>query len=218
MTENYALNYAQMMPKSGEAEKLVVFLHGLGADGQDLIELAQHFVPSLPMVEFIAPNAPHKCDMGPMGYQWFSLLSRTPDDMVKGARSVVAHLNGFLDLELERRGLADKDLALVGFSQGTMMALYAALRRPEAIAGVLGFSGANIHSEEWHDNITAKPPIMLIHGANDDVVDPMASKAAQIELAEIGVSVEHHQRPNLGHGIDPEGIRLGSEFLKKCFE
>jgi len=203
-------------PLSGERpKKLVVFLHGLGADGEDLIPLGQVFGQVLPDVQFVAPNAPQACDMAPFGHQWFSLQDRAYTAMLAGVEEAAPILNHFLDRQLEILGLHDEDLALIGFSQGTMMALYAALRRPNCCAAVVGYSGALIAPEMLGAETRAKPPICLIHGDSDEVVTFEAMAAAQEGLKAVGVSVETHARAGVGHGIDPEGITIAGEFLKK---
>ena len=126
----------------GAARQLVVLLHGWGADGPNLIDLADMFAPYLPDAHFIAPNAPYVCEVNPHGFQWFSLMERIPGKMLAGARNAADILNAFLDEQLGALSLPGEKLALVGFSQGTMMALHVALRRPKACAGVIGYSGA----------------------------------------------------------------------------
>ena len=125
----------------GRPSRLVILLHGLGADGNDLIGLAPYWAPLLPTTEFLSPNAPFPCDMAPYGYQWFSAQDRSPAAVLAGVRAAAPFLDAFIDDALAERGLDDADLALVGFSQGTMMALYVGLRRSQPVAGILGFSG-----------------------------------------------------------------------------
>jgi len=209
MTE-IKLSGPEVLPASGKkARQLMVFLHGFGANGNDLINIAAEFSHAFPDAHFISPNASSRCDMSSFGYQWFPLAERTPQ---KSAEPI---LNGFLDEQLARLGLEDKNLALLGFSQGTMMALYAGLRRKKPVAGIVGCSGAFIHDAGLGAEITAKPPVCLIHGTADQVVPFAAMLHAKEELEKLGVSVETHQRPGLGHGIDAEGISIGIEFFKK---
>lgn len=206
------------LPVSGEKpRKLVVFLHGLGADGQDLIGLAPLFAQSLPTAQFVSPDAPEPCDMAPFGYQWFSLQDRAYPAMLSGVASAAPVLNRFIDRQLDVLGLSDEDLALVGFSQGTMMALYTALRRPNACAAVVGFSGALIGPELLAEELKSNVPVCLIHGDSDPVVPFGALAAAKAGLELAGVPVTAHSRGGLGHGIDPEGIRLAVEFIKNHF-
>lgn len=199
----------------GEADALVVMLHGLGADGNDLIGIAPVWARELDSVAFASPNAPYPCDMAPFGRQWFSLQSRDPADMLAGIRTAAPMLNAFLDAELARLGLGPDRLALVGFSQGTMMSLYTALRRPMPIAGIVGYSGALIAGDLPDDPVTAKPPVLLVHGTADEIVPFDAMEAAQAGLASAGVAIESIARPGLGHGIDEVGLGAGAAFLRR---
>lgn len=209
------LNGPRLPPRSGgKPKQLVVLLHGLGADGNDLIGLAPHWQKLLPDALFVAPNAPEPCDMAPMGYQWFSLRSFAPQAMAEGARQATGTLNRFLDDELQRHGLTDADLALVGFSQGTMMALHVSLRRPQPCAAVVGFSGALVDVGHLAAEKKSEPPIFLVHGDADPVV-PIQMLFAAIEgLSALGVACEWHVSPNLPHGIGPDGLALGGQFLE----
>ncbi len=198
---------------AGEAQQLVVLLHGLGADGHDLISLAPLFAQRLPQAAFVSPHAPFPCDMAPVGRQWFSFQDASPEAILGGVRLAAPVLNAFLDAELERHGLSDSQLVLAGFSQGTMMALYVALRRPAACAGVLGYSGALIGVELLSEEIESRPPVLLLHGDADQVVPPRSLPAAVAALEANGVSVTSELRPGLGHGIDERGLQLGADFL-----
>lgn len=198
---------------AGEAQQLVVLLHGLGADGHDLISLAPLFAQRLPQAAFVSPHAPFPCDMAPVGRQWFSFQDASPEAILGGVRLAAPVLNAFLDTELERHGLSDSQLVLAGFSQGTMMALYVALRRPAACAGVLGYSGALIGVELLSGEIESRPPVLLLHGDADQVVPPRSLPAAVAALEANGVSVTSELRPGLGHGIDERGLQLGADFL-----
>jgi phospholipase/carboxylesterase len=201
----------------GKPKHLVVLLHGYGADGRDLLGLAPSWRGSLPNAEFLAPNAPFPCEMSPAGYQWFGFEQRTGEEILAGTRAAAAILDPFLDEALAARGLTDRDLALVGFSQGAMMALHVALRRPHAVAGVVAFSGALIGAELLRDEIRARPPVLLVHGDADPVV-PFASMAmAEQALRAAGVGVTTERRPGLPHGIDERGMRLAEQVLKRAF-
>ena len=214
MSQPISLSGPSRPPASGgKTHKLVVLLHGVGANGDDLIGLAPYWAQAVPEAEFLAPNAPFPCDMAPFGYQWFSLLDRSPDRMLAGIQATAPVLDAFLDESLSQRGLTDADLALVGFSQGTMMSLYVAPRRPSACAGVLGFSGALLGPDLLASDTVSKPEMLLIHGDADEVVAPAALPAAEQALRAQGFSVSAVLRPGLGHGIDPEGIALGGRFL-----
>lgn len=205
----------------GAAQKLVVLLHGVGADGQDLIGLAPHFAEALPDAEFAAPNAPNRAAMAPQGYQWFDLgfdgTSFKMATMVAGVQAAAPVLDGFLDEMLAARGLADQDLAVVGFSQGTMMALEVTLRRKAACAGVIGYSGMLLDGARLTAEITARPPVLLVHGDSDPVVPPQCLEMAATGLEQAGLAVDAHMRPGVGHGIDEGGLALGKQFLTTCF-
>ncbi len=198
----------------GKTEALAVMLHGVGADGNDLIGIAPMWAPLLPGVAFVAPNGPEPCDMAPYGYQWFSLQDRSPAAMLAGVQSAAPVVNAFLDRELERHGLGPDRLALVGFSQGTMTALYTAPRRSAPVAGVLGYSGALMGAATLAAEATAKPPMMLVHGTDDQVVPFQAMAAAEQVLSSAGIPVETFACRGLAHGIDQDGLRLGVGFLK----
>ncbi len=203
-------------PRHGPAEKaraLVVFLHGLGADGNDLISLAPLLEPLLPDTAFVSPHAPFPCDMAPMGRQWFSLQDRDPDVLLAGVRAVEPGLNTFLDAELARHGLSDDRLAVVGFSQGTMTALHTLLRRPRSCALIVGFSGALLKPEVLGEEIVSRPPVLLVHGDADPVVPFEALAAAEQALDLNGVPVAAYPRPGLQHGIDQEGLQLCAAAL-----
>lgn len=203
-------------PASGAAARqLVVFLHGVGADGNDLLGLAPYFAQALPDAEFISPHAPFPFDMAPYGHQWFSLQDRSATAIDAGVRLAAPILDAFLDAELAKRGLTDSDLILIGFSQGTMMSLHTALRRPRPCAGVIGFSGKLAAPEALAGEITSRPPVLLIHGEQDEVLPVQLLPLAVQALEAAGVPVESHTRPMLGHGIDDEGLRLAVAFAAK---
>jgi phospholipase/carboxylesterase len=199
----------------GKPRQLVILLHGLGADGNDLIGLAPVWSQLLPDAEFLSPHAPFPCDMAPYGFQWFSLQDRSPAMILAGVRAAAPALDAFIDDALATRGLAEKDLALVGFSQGTMMSLYVGLRRARAVAGILGYSGALIGAETLTQDVRSKPRVLLVHGDADPVVPFQALALAKWALEAAGVPVETLTRPGLAHGIDEEGLRQGGRFLKE---
>jgi phospholipase/carboxylesterase len=205
-------------PASGGTPKqLVVLLHGLGADGNDLIGLAPSWAALLPEAEFVSPDAPFPCDMAPYGRQWFSFQTRTPDAVLAGVRAAAPILDAFLDEALKARGLDASQLALVGFSQGTMMALFVGLRRPKAVAAIVGFSGRLLAADLLPSEIRSRPPVLLVHGDNDPVVPFESLALAVTGLQAAGVPVEQLVRPRLGHGIDEEGLRRGGAFLRDSF-
>jgi phospholipase/carboxylesterase len=216
------LDGPRLAPRSGPARQLVVFLHGYGADGNDLIEIGRAWQALLPHAAFVSPHAPEPCGQAPMGRQWFALTFRNPDERWIGVNQAAPLLNGFLDAELARHGLPPSALALVGFSQGTMMALHVGLRRAVAPAAIVGYSGLLVDrpdgdAEAFAAEITSRPPVLLVHGDQDDLIPPQALFTATEGLAALGISVEWHLSPGVGHGIDPEGLRHGGEFLARRF-
>jgi len=209
------LNGPAFKPANGKnPSSLVVLLHGVGADGNDLIGLAPFWAPLLPETEFLAPDGPEPCDMAPFGRQWFSLQDRSPEAILAGVQASAPILDEFLDDVLKERGLGDDKLALVGFSQGTMMSLYVGLRRARPCAAILGYSGALVGPLLLAKEIRSRPKTLLVHGDADPLM-PFASMAnAQKTLAAAGVPVETFACPGLGHAIDQAGLQRGGEFLR----
>lgn len=205
---------------AGAAECLVVLLHGYGADGRDLIGLARALGGVLPTAAFVAPDAPEASAFNPRGRQWFPIpgIDNAPEDVVARsfARSVGA-LEAFLDAEAERYRLAPAQVALIGFSQGTMMALHVALRRTEPVAAVVGYSGRLIAPERLAAEIRVRPPVLLVHGDRDEMIPVQALHEAVDTLASAGVDVQWHVSTATGHGIDPEGLERGGWFLATRF-
>jgi phospholipase/carboxylesterase len=197
----------------GKAKSLVILLHGVGADGQDLIDLAQQQAPLLPDTAFVAPNAPEPCDMAPYGYQWFSLQDRTPAVTAAGVERTAPILAAFIEAELAKHGLPADRLALVGFSQGTMMSLHVGPRLAPGPAAIVGFSGAHLAPDRLAAEKRSSPPVLLIHGDADPVVPFQAMAAAAAGLGAAGIQVESVRRPGLGHGIDGPGLAAAAQFL-----
>jgi len=205
-------------PGSGKAPRqLVVLLHGRGANGHDLIGLAPVLAEHFPDALFLAPDAPQPVDLAPVGLQWFSLTERTPETIAAGVRSAAPAVDAFLDYHLAQHGLTDADLALFGFSQGCMMALHVGLRRAAAPAAVMGYSGLLAAPDALADEITVRPPVLLVHGEADEIVPHAALPAAEAALRDAGVAVEAVSRPGLGHGIDEVGIARALALLKRVF-
>jgi phospholipase/carboxylesterase len=203
-------------PRSGKRpSRLVILLHGLGADGHDLIGLAPYWAPLLPEAEFLSPNAPFPCDMAPYGYQWFSSQDRSQEARLAGVRAAAPILDAFIDEALAERGLKERDLALVGFSQGTMMALFVGLRREGAAAGILGFSGRLIAPELLSSELRSRPPVLLVHGTEDPLVPYHSLAEAKAALDGLGVAAETLTCPGIGHSIDEAGLRRGGAFLQQ---
>ncbi|GLK54873.1 phospholipase/carboxylesterase [Methylopila capsulata] len=212
-----AIDGPRLAPASGQAKALVVFLHGYGADGNDLIAIGREWQLLLPDAAFVAPHAPSLLPGSPMGRQWFPLTFRDPDERRRGVIAARPDLDAFLDAELVRTGVAPDRLALIGFSQGTMMALHVGLRRKVPPAAILGYSGMLVSPEVLKDEATGKPPILLIHGDRDEVIPIDALFAATDGLGAAEIPCEWHLSPGLGHGIDGEGLRQGAAFLASAF-
>ena len=202
-------------PTSGQSPKgLVVALHGYGSNGDDLISLAPYWDRLLPDVQFSSPHAPtHVPGFGEM-YQWFPIESMDPIHLAKGARDAAPVLEAFLEAEMSRFGVTKAQTALVGFSQGTMMALQVGLASKEPYAGILGFSGALVGNPE----IASKPPVLLVHGDQDDVVPLMASQMAQQFLSKAGLDARLHVSPRAAHTIAMDGLQLGGAFLARVLK
>src|SRR6516165_3138401 len=214
------LDGPRLEPRSGPARALVVLLHGYGADGNDLIDLGRAWQQLLPQAAFVAPHAPEPCGQAPVGRQWFALTFRDPNERWVGVNKAAPTLERFLDAELARRALPPSALALVGFSQGTMMALHVGLRRAIAPFAIVGYSGLLVEppqaqAEKFAAEIKSRPPVLLVHGDRDDLIPPQALFHAAGGLAALGVPVEWHMSYGIGHGIDQDGLRHGGEFLAR---
>jgi phospholipase/carboxylesterase len=216
------LDGPRLEPRGGNAKRLVVFLHGYGADGNDLIELGKMWQPLLPDTAFVSPHAPEPCGQAPMGRQWFNLFTRDTNERWTGVNQAQPVLESFLDKEMARRSLPPSALALVGFSQGTMMALHVGLRLASPLAGIVGYSGLlaldeKASAESLAADIRSRPPVLLVHGDQDELIPLQALFHASQTLAALDVPVEWHISQGVGHGIDPEGLRHGGEFLARRF-
>jgi phospholipase/carboxylesterase len=216
------LSGPSLEPTSGKAKRLVVFLHGYGADGNDLIDIGRAWQPILPDTVFVSPHAPEPCGQAPVGRQWFGLTFRDPDERWRGVNQAAPTLQAFLDSELQRRQLPPSALALVGFSQGTMMSLHAGLRQPVAPAAIVGYSGMFIMPgdgppETIEGEVVSRPPILLVHGDRDELIPVQALFHSSSALSALDVPVEWHISHGIGHGIDQEGLRHGGEFLARRF-
>jgi phospholipase/carboxylesterase len=223
-----ALDGPRIPAAAGRTSQLVVFLHGYGADGNDLIELGRQWRGLMPEAAFVSPHASERSPAAPMGRQWFALSNRPPDDpsggdeRLAGAVKARGAIDAFLDAELKRLGLDDSKLALVGFSQGCMMALHVGLRRPRAPAAILGFSGLLVGPERLseataRDARGAPPPILLVHGDQDPLIPFDGMFMAAEALAGASIPTQWHLSLGIGHGIDAEGLRQGGLFLAKGF-
>ena len=200
----------------GPAKQLVIFCHGVGADGNDLIGLAPYFARVLPDAKFVSPNAPEQFDMAPSGYQWFSITNPNADRLL-GVQAATPILNNYIDQQMAAHGLSEAETALVGFSQGTMMSLHVGLRREKKLAGIVGYSGRLIGPDLLQTEMKTRPPVMLVHGEIDEVVPSSSLKDAVSALAGMGIDAKWEMRPDLGHGLDDRGIMMGMDFLATCF-
>jgi phospholipase/carboxylesterase len=212
------LDGPRLPPASGGvAQQLVVFLHGYGADGNDLIGLGREWAKVLPHAAFVSPHAPEPCGQAPMGRQWFDLTFRDPTELARGVKLAGPTLDAFLDAELKRLNLPPRALGLVGFSQGTMLALAVGLARNPAPAAIVGYSGALATVEALPNDPGAAPAVLLVHGDMDQVIPLDAMLIAREQLGAAGLPVEWHISQGIGHGIDGDGLRLGGAFLKQAF-
>lgn len=212
------LEFGHRAAASGQADSLVIFLHGYGADGNDLLGLADPLSDHLPDTAFAAPDAPERSTMNPMGYQWFPIpwIDGSSEEVAaQGMARALEDLNAFLDHIMAAEGIAAERTVLVGFSQGTMMALHIAPRREAALAGVVGFSGRLLEPESLIDEIVSRPPVLLLHGDQDDVVPPQSLPQAAEALQAAGVDVYAHVMRGTGHGIAPDGLSVALAFIRQ---
>jgi phospholipase/carboxylesterase len=211
MTQIPAIDGPRVAPASGgPARSLVILAHGYGSNGEDLIGLARHWRRALPDTAFAAPNAPQPCPGAPDGHQWWPVWDT---DRRLGVQSAAPVLDAFIDAELARNGLTEDRLALVGFSQGTMLSLRVAPRRERRLAGVVGYSGMLVEGDE--EDILTRPPILLAHGDADPMIPVAAFHRAAAALKSQGFAVSTHLSRGLGHSIDLEGLNLGETFLAR---
>ena len=206
----------RLPPARGAATHLVVLCHGYGADGNDLIGLAPYWQRLLPTAAFVAPNAPEQCPGSP-GYQWFPISRLDPGEMQRGVTKAGGMLDAFLDAELARHQLSADRLALVGFSQGTMMSLHVGLARASKPAAIVGFSGMFAAAENPPELEADAPPILLVHGDADPMIPIEALLVSASALGRAGATVQWHISPGIGHSIDEQGLALGGSFLALAF-
>lgn len=200
---------------NGTAKSLVIFLHGYGADGNDLIGIGREWQRALPDTAFVSPHAPEACEQAPSGRQWFGFTVRNAEQRWRGVSGAAGGLDDFITGEMERHGLPASKIALVGFSQGTMMALHVALRRREALGAVIGYSGTIAGPEHLKAELASRPPIFLAHGTQDQVI-PIDALVLTVEtLARAGLDCEWHVAHGVAHGIDGAGLTKGGDFLAR---
>ncbi len=204
--------------RSGRTTSLVILLHGYGADGNDLFGLAGPLSEHLPDTAFRAPNAPEQSRVNPMGFQWFPipwLDGSTDAERDAAFRRSVALLDGYLSEAMAEEGVAAASTALVGFSQGTMMSLYVAPRRDEQLACVVGFSGRLVANDDLATAAKVRPPVLLVHGDQDQMIPVAELSAAETALRAAGFDVQSHISRGVGHGIAPDGLDLALRFLAR---
>ncbi len=212
------LNAGRKAPVSGETRSVVVFLHGYGANGADLLGLADPLGEHLPDTLFVAPDAPESCAGSPFGFQWFPIPwidGSSEEESARGMAAAVDDINAFLDALMVDEDVLPEQVALFGFSQGTMMSLHVAPRREDPVAGIIAFSGRLLSPETLEDEVVSRMPILLVHGDQDDLV-PVQSlpEAAQaLEKAEFK-DVYAHIMKGTGHGIAPDGLGVALAFLR----
>jgi len=197
----------------GKPSSLIVLLHGYGSNGEDLISLAPYWAKALPNTQFVSPNAPEPVPMAPGGYQWFPISRLDPREVEMGVQRASGTLEKFIDRELERYQIPPDRLALVGFSQGTMMALQVGLRR-QRLGAIVGFSGTLPAAGKLKDEARSKPPVLLIHGDQDEMIPVSALFAAAEGLAAAEIGAQWHVSYGVPHSIGPDGLQLGGEFLR----
>ena len=216
MTSQSPLGGPGVLPANGaDPTSLVILLHGYGSNGADLIALAPYFQAAAPGAAFIAPNAPQECPGAPQGYQWWGIRSMMQAERVSGAEAVAPILDDFIDGMLANFGLSEDRLVLVGFSQGTMMALHVGPRRGRQLAGIIGFSGMLVDENDLATGLRTRPPVLLIHGEEDPVIPVGAFHEAEAALGRMGFEVTGHVSPGLGHSIDPAGLKLATDFIRR---
>jgi phospholipase/carboxylesterase len=204
---------AEKAAESPSADRLIIFLHGWGAEGSDLMELASAIALDFPQAMFVAPDGPEPCSANPVGRQWFALDVDQPT-IDSGPSKAMPIVTGFIAEMLAETHIEPHQVYLIGFSQGAMMALHVAPRLKDRIGGVVSFSGALLDPHHLKDQIISRPKVLLVHGRDDEVVPFRAMSIAETVLAENGVEVESFAQDGLGHGIDPAGFRRGVDFLK----
>lgn len=201
---------------SGTTKSVVVFLHGYGADGADLLGLSDPLAEHMPDTVFIAPDAPEKCAGNPMGYQWFPipwLDGSSEEDSLRGIEMADADINGFLDNVLKEEGITPSQLIVFGFSQGTMLSLRVLPRRGEPVAGLVAFSGRMLEPDDFAGHVVSKPPVLLVHGDQDDMVPPAHFTESGQILEANGFETYGYIMKGTGHGIDMEGLSVALQFM-----
>jgi phospholipase/carboxylesterase len=217
MSELTRLQGLTAAPASGgDPRSMVILLHGYGSNGDDLMGLVPYWRAALPNTVFMAPNAPEICPGAPGGYQWWSLADLGRESRAAGVRQAAPLVNAFIDMHRTAYDLPNSKVALVGFSQGTMMALHVGPRRPETMAGIVGYSGMLADADALQTELKTKPPLLLVHGDADQMVPFAAMSQAETAFKQLGFEISTHASRGLGHSIDEAGLRLGGDFLARA--
>lgn len=210
------LHFKRRPPVSGEAKSMVLFLHGYGADGADLLGLADPLSPHMPDTVFIAPDAPDPCAGNAMGFQWFPIPwidGSAEEEASAGALQAVKDVDAFIARMIEQEGIGPDKLIVFGFSQGAMLALRTLVLRDEPIAGIVACSGRVLDPESFAETVNARPPVLLMHGDKDDVVPPGHFNEAGQVLEAAGFEVYGHVMEGMGHGISQDGLSVALTFM-----
>ena len=214
-----ALDAGRKEPLSGEMRSCVIFLHGYGANGADLLGLADPLAEHMPDTLFLAPDAPEDCAGSPMGFQWFPIPwidGSSEEESRAGLLRATDDLNAFIDGVMVDEDLLPEQVMVLGFSQGTMMALHVLPRREDEVAGIVAFSGRLLEPEALVDELQCRPPVLLIHGDQDDVVPPQSLPQAAQALQDAGwKEVFAHVMKGTGHGIAPDGLQIALAFMRE---
>ena len=214
-----ALDAGRREPLSGELRSAVIFLHGYGANGADLLGLADPLAEHMPDTLFLAPDAPEACAGAPMGFQWFPIPwidGSSEEEANAGLLRAAEDLDAFLDGVMVDEDLLPEQVVVLGFSQGTMMALHVMPRREDPVAGIVAFSGRLLQPELLADEVVSRPPVLLVHGDSDDVVPPQSLPLAAEALQGAGwKEVYAHVMKGTGHGIAPDGLSVALAFMRE---
>jgi phospholipase/carboxylesterase len=211
-----ALQFKRRPPASGEVKSVVVFLHGYGADGEDLLGLADPLSPHMPDTAFIAPDAPQDCDGAPNGYQWFPIPwidGSSDEEASEAALKAVQDLDAFVSQVLEQEGISPDQLIIFGFSQGAMLALRTLPLRDVPVGGIVACSGRLLDPESFSETVLSKPAVLLMHGDQDDLVPPGHFNEAGQALEAAGFETFGHVMEGTGHGISPDGLSVALAFM-----